>query len=459
MDLLEALRRPEGKTLEFKRDLSSPDGVLRTVVAFANTAGGTILVGIEDGTRHVRGVVEPVALEERLASLISDSITPRVLPDLEILTYRKTHVVAVQVYPSATRPHHLTKAGPHAGTYVRVGSTNRRADDALVGEMKRFALGESFDERALPELDSEAIDFRVASESFDHIRPLKRRDLETLRLTTVHHGRKVPTAGGVILFGSDRLRHFPDAWIQVGRFGGTDRATIVDHAELKLPLLQGIESTIAFVEKHSTRSVLIGRVHGRQRWSLPPTAVREAVINAVAHADYSQRGAPIRVALFDDRLEVESPGLLPFGLTVADLPLGVSKLRNRVIGRVLHELGLVEQWGSGIQRMIAACRDAGLSPPGLEEIGNRFRVTLRTARVQSASLDATDRSIVALVQSPAGLGTREIADQIGLTPRATRTRLGALVALGLVHEIGTGPQDPKRRYFSAEADGNQETRR
>ena len=98
MDLLDALRHTEGKTLEFKRDLSSPAGLLRTVVAFANTAGGVVLVGVEDGTRHVRGVADPFALEERIASLITDSIAPRLLPDLEILSYRKTHVVAVQVH-------------------------------------------------------------------------------------------------------------------------------------------------------------------------------------------------------------------------------------------------------------------------------------------------------------------------------------------------------------------------
>ncbi len=230
-----------------------------------------------------------------------------------------------------------------------------------------------------------------------------------------------------------------------------DRARIADHAELKGPLLEAIEQAIAFVEKHSTHGAQIRRMRRSEHWSLPPVAVREAVINAVAHTDYSQAGAPIRVAVFDNRLEVENPGLLPFGLTVADLPLGVSKLRNRVIGRVLHELGLVEQWGSGIQRMIAACRDSGLSTPVLEEIGIRFRVTLRTGQVRSVTLDETDQAIVALVQAPEGLATRQIADKIGLTPRATRTRLAALVALGSVREIGTGPQDPKRRYFSTEA--------
>ena len=450
MDLLDALRRPEGKTREFKRDLSSPDGVLRTVVAFANTAGGTVLIGVEDGTRHVRGVDEPLALEERMASLISDSITPRLLPDIEILTYRKSHVLAVQVFPSARRPHHLTNAGPMAGTYVRVGSTNRRADEALVSEMRRFAQGEAFDERPMPELDSEAIDFRAASESFAPVRPLTRRDLDTLRLATKYQGRTVPTVGGILLFGTDRLRHFPDAWLQAGRFGGTDRASITDHMDLKGPLLTLIDEAVRFVERHATRGATIGRTKRVDRWSLPPAAVREAVINAVAHADYSQTGAPIRLALYDDRLEIENPGLLPFGLTVADLPLGVSKLRNRVLGRVLHELGLVEQWGSGVQRMIAACRDAGLAPPELEEVGIRFRVTLRTAQVAATTLDGTDRRIVAFVKAPDGRATREIAHEIGLTPRATRTRLASLVGRGLIREIGTGPQDPKRRYFTTD---------
>ena len=90
VDLIEILKRPEGKTLEFKRDLSSPDGPLKTIVAFANTAGGTLLIGVEDKSRHVRGVPEPLDLEERLANLVSDRISPRLVPEIEILPWRRT---------------------------------------------------------------------------------------------------------------------------------------------------------------------------------------------------------------------------------------------------------------------------------------------------------------------------------------------------------------------------------
>jgi len=449
MDLVDLLKRPEGKTLEFKRDLSSPDSVLRAIIAFANTAGGTLLLGVEDATRHVRGVLNPLAMEERLANLISDSILPHLMPELEILPWRRTHVVAVQVYPSSGRPHYLKATGLDGGVYVRVGSTNRRADPEMIEELRRFARGAAYDEQAMPEIDSEALDFRVAAASFASVRKLKRSDLETLRLVTKHQGRKVPTIGGMLLFGKDRESHFPDAWIQAGRFRGTDKHHIADTLEIRSLPVQAVEEAIAFIQKHGLHGMQIGNVRRKERWNLPPAAVREAIINAVAHADYAQRGAPIRISIFDDRLEVENPGLLPFGLTVDDLHRGVSKLRNRVIGRVFHELGLIEQWGSGIQRMAAACREAGLAAPALEEIGTRFRVTIYTTITDNPGVDKTDQTILDVLTDSNGLSTQDIATAIELTARATRTRLRKLVANGLVREIGTSPQDPKRRYFRA----------
>ncbi|MFM7452742.1 MAG: helix-turn-helix domain-containing protein, partial [Cyanobium sp.] len=233
MDLLDLLRRPEGKTLEFKRDLSSPEGALKTIVSFANTAGGILLIGVEDRSHNVRGVVEPLDEEERLANLISDRFSPRLVPEIEILPWRQTQVLALQVYPSPSRPLHLIREGPASGVYVRVGSTNRRADAELIEELGRTSRGEGFDEQPLPGLDSEAIDFRAASESFAPFRALRRRDLDTLRLVAGHHGKTVPTVGGMILVGHDREQHFPDAWIQAGRFAGSDKSRILDRIEIQ----------------------------------------------------------------------------------------------------------------------------------------------------------------------------------------------------------------------------------
>lgn len=381
------------------------------------------------------------------ANLISDLIIPRLVPEIEILTWRHTQVLAVQVYPSPNRPHYLKREGPEGGVYVRVGSTNRRADRELINELRRSARGETYDEQPMPDLDSEALDFRAASESFAPVRKLRRADLETLRLLTTHQGHKVPTVGGMLLFGPNRHRQFPDAWIQAGRFQGDDKSRIIDGTEIRSYPVLAIEEAIAFVHKHLLHGADIGAVRRRERWSLPPAAVREAIINAVTHADYASTGAPVRVSIFDNRLEVENPGLLPFGLTVEDLSRGISKLRNRVIGRVFHALGLIEQWGSGIQRMNAACREVGLAPPVFEEVATRFRVTIHGERVSEPRFDKVDRAILDAVADGQGHLTSEIARAIDRTPRTTRTRLARLVDRGLVREIGTGPQDPKRQYF------------
>jgi predicted HTH transcriptional regulator len=447
VDLVELLQHPESKTVEHKRDLSSPDGVLKTLVAFANTAGGTLAIGIEDKTRRVVGVADVLAAEERLASMVADTIRPRLIPEVEIMPWRKRHVLVVEVHPSASRPHYIERLGSPAGVFVRVGSTNRRADQTQIEEMRRYGQLGSFDEQPIPDLYSEALDFRAASELFAPIRKLTSAAFHTLRLTVKYQGREVVTVGGLLLFGKDRFARFPDSWVQAGRFAGKDRARILDSAEIRGPLARAADEAIAFIQKHHQREAVIGRVRRVDRWTIPPAALREAVINAIVHADYAERGAPIRIAVFDNRVEIENPGLLPLGLTVEDIQRGVSKLRNRVIGRVFHELGLIEQWGSGVQRMNAACREAGLPAPEFEEIGSRFRVTIHTIATGPARIDKKDSTILRFLDERRGRSTAQIAKAVALSARATRTRLANLVERGLVIEVGSGPKDPRRQYF------------
>jgi ATP-dependent DNA helicase RecG len=447
MKINDLLLSPESKTLEFKRSLESPQRILQTIVAFANTAGGTLLIGVTDDNHDVRGIEDPLSQEERLANLIADRIEPRLVPDLEVLAWRSKSLLAVTVHPGANRPYYLKKEGLEKGCYVRVGSTNRRADAALVEEMRRSVLKACFDEEAMTELNSEAIDFRAASELLAPVRKLRKQDLKTLRFMTDHQGKPVPTVGGILLAGADRLLHFPDAWIQVGRFEGENRASIRDHAELKGGLVQGIEEAMQFVQKHMERSAEFDGAHRKDRWTVPLVALREAIVNAVVHADYSQQGAPIRIAMYDDRIEIENPGLLPFGLALDDLTQGVSRVRNRVLARVFHDLGLIEQWGSGIQRMYEACKKDGLPQPVFEEIGLRFRVTFSTQRNEAIQLNEIEQEILRLLSSKEGRSTHEVATAIKRSSRATRTRLAELVERGLVRVVGSGPRDPKRRYY------------
>ncbi len=372
----ELIKQPEGKTLEIKRDLSSPRNLLKTLVAFANTAGGILLVGIDNDSREALGIGQPLDEEERLCNLIADNIEPRLVPEVELIDYQEKTLLAVEVYPSSSRPHWLKSEGVMNGVYVRLGSTNRKADNPLINELRRTAEGIAYDELPLPELSVDDLDLATARQLFKNRHILDQRELQTLKIVVHSQGKLVPTIGGFLLFGRNRAERFADAWIQCGRFMGMDKSKIFDHTEIVDYLPVAVERAIEFIKKHAMRGADLSGTYRQDVWNIPLTMVREAVINAVVHADYSQIGAPLRIAIFDDRLEIENPGILLPGLTVEDILNGVSKLRNKVIGRVFRELGLIEQWGSGIRRMFREAERLGLPEPAFLEIGMRVRFVI-----------------------------------------------------------------------------------
>jgi ATP-dependent DNA helicase RecG len=370
------LALPEGKTLEFKRDLSSPKNLLKTLVAFANTAGGRAIIGVDDQAKQPMGVEFPLDDEERLCSLIADSISPRLVPNIEMVTVQNRTLLIVEVYLSNSRPHYLRSEGSNNGVYVRLGSSNRQADRELIGELRRSSQGVSFDAMPMPDLAESDLDLDVAQKCFGDRRQLDQQGLLTLRLLCPDQGKLVPTKGAMILFGKNREFHWPDAWVQCGRFVGQDKAAIFDHIELYDALPQMVDSIMLFLKKHAMRGADFSEIRRRDVWSIPLGILREVVINALVHSDYSQRGAPIRVAFFDDRIEVENPGILLPGMTIEDMKQGISKIRNPVIARVFRELELIEQWGSGVRRIFHEAEVLGLPVPLIVELGMRVRVTV-----------------------------------------------------------------------------------
>lgn len=457
MDVEGLLARHEGKTLEFKRDASSSGPILRTLSAFSNTAGGVLILGVRDRTRDIVGIDDPLAVEEQVMNIAADGIRPQVLPEVEIVSFRKRTLVVVTVFPGPVRPYYVASLGREQGTFVRVGSSNRRASSEILAELARTAKNIGFDEEPMSDatrhdLDLEIVRARFADRRarFADRRKLGPEDLGSLNLL-VRHGRKeVPTVGGIILFGRDRLRRFPDARIRLARFSGTDRTSIVDRLDADTDPIAAIEEALAFLRRSTTMGMTVEGARRRDVPQFPPVALREAIINAVVHADYSQAGGPIRVAVFDDRVEFENPGLLPFGMTIEEMQQGVSKLRNRVIGRVFHELGLIEQWGSGIRRMTRACDEMGLPAPVFEEFGTCFRVTLSCVR-RSTRSERTGMSgrVLDLLADGESRSTAAIAAALGVTSRTVRTHLKRLVDDGRVVEIGQGATDPRRVYRQA----------
>lgn len=321
---------------------------------------------------------------------------------MELLSIGDATLLAVQVYPSGQRPHHLKKEGPIEGVYVRLGSTNRKADRELIAELSRSSSGVSYDEIPLPDLTEEDLDIEAARKSFSGIRVLNGEELLTLKFLVQEQGRQVPTHGAMLLFGKRREQYFPDAWVQCGRFIGKDKAYIFDHTDIHAHLPDATDQVMLFLKKHAFRGADISDIRRKDVWSIPLTILREVIINALVHADYSQKGAPIRISFFNDRIEVENPGILLPGMTIEDVKQGISRIRNRVIARVFRELKLIEQWGSGFRRILREAEDLGLQEPMIEELGMRVRVTV----FLSESLEV----------HPEGPGRDQVGTKSGLSP-------------------------------------------
>lgn len=435
----EYLSQNESKTLEFKENAKSLAGIVKTVVAFANTSGGILLIGVKDKTKEIIGVQNSLQEEERIANAINDSIAPLIIPDIEIHAYRDREIIVIRV-PHSAGPFYLKTEESKKGVYIRFGSTNRIADDEMLNSLKLFSENRTYDELPAPKgiLDEAAIK-KVFAEIQKN--PTKKQ-LEALNILTEHSGKTINTNGGTLLFGLNRLLLFPDALIRCARFKGITKEKIIDSQEVTTSLPLAVEEILIFIDKNTQTESIIGRSTRQDISEYPPVAIREAVINAVLHTDYSISGSCIQIAIFDDRIEFTNPGGLPFGQTIQKAIQGFSKLRNRVIGRVFKELKLIEQWGSGLQRILAVCENEGLKTPLIEEHNNHFRVTLYGKRTQKRRLQIWEKILIDYLDEKQSITTKEAAKIWNVSSRTARSRLRAMLESGRLQRLATSENDP-----------------
>lgn len=375
----------EGETLEFKREMPSSPDLAKLVTAFYNTRGGTIAFGVEDETRRLVGVTSPQGIEEGVISILRARCSLDVMPSIEFVSYQGMEFVMVTCPQGARKPY-LVSGEAHP--YVRVGSSNREAQDEEVRRL--YIEGSEGGFEVLPCRGATVADLSealaaayVQRREETSARPLDLSWGEALRSLgcLVEQGEVwLPTNAGVMLFVEDPQRFISHAEVTCVRFKGTDVVTYIDRRDLRGPLYQLVDDAEQFIYRHMKVGRRIEGFMGIEYREYPQEAVREAIVNAVVHRDYSRRGQRIRIFMFDDRIEVYSPGTLPPGVSLEKMrrlePQSV--LRNPIIVGVFRDLGsrYIERLGTGIRRMALAMEGHGLPRPRFEEVGSEFRVTL-----------------------------------------------------------------------------------
>ena len=384
------LKQPEDKTLEFKRDLSSIQPILKTMIAFANTAGGCLVIGVDDNKKIV-GVEDALAIEEQLTSLIADNISPLLLPVIKIASVGKKSIVIVEV-PQMFHfgPFYLNQKGLEKGVMVRLGSSTRQATPEMIKELERHRQSTSFDAMPCLQATEEDLDYPLMNKTFEEIIPeLNKAKLKTLKILVNYGKQIVPSNAGILLFGKPDIREqiFPMAHVSCARFSGTEKVHFIDQQDID-NILVAVEEVPKFIRRNTRMGAVIKSIKRKDIPEYSPIAIREGLLNALIHADYSYNNLKHFVSIFDDRLEIRSPGGLPPGMTIENLKEGISIPRNLVIAGIFKKLGWIEQFGTGYRRIKEACEKGNYFIPEWHEAGPYVDIIFKS----SADSQYTDLS-------------------------------------------------------------------
>ena len=331
---------------EYKRQLDRDDRFERAVVAFLNSGeGGTIYIGIEDNG-SVRGVADPDLVQRQSADRIRNNIRPVALGlfDIGLEEREGKSVVRIVVSSGPDRPYYRKKDGmTPQGCFVRVGSQTQQIPEAEIEAM--FARRARTSLRTIPapnqNLRFEQLRIRYA----EHGKPLNERFRESLELLTPDGKYNVVA---YLLADENNVS------VKVAKYAGTDKIDLVENEEYGFcSILRACDRVLEKLTVENTTYARIGRIYREERKRYDPAAVREAVVNAFVHNDWTNLDTPV-FELFSDRLEITSHGSLLPGMTRQDLISGCSRVRNRELMRIFRDVDLVEQLGSGMRRMLGA---------------------------------------------------------------------------------------------------------
>ena len=466
----------ESKNVEYKVTLpDKSEKYMKTIVAFANTQGGKLIVGIDDKTHEIVGVENEILFQvmDGIANAVSDSCMPQIIPDIEPQTVDGKTVIVVSVEAGKNRPYYLKSKGKENGTYIRVAGTSRQAFPEKIRELEMEGARISWDEltcvgypvsdEATERLCQDIESFREKAGMTEH--SVKKEQLINWKILKQSEGQIMATNAYALLT-SD---YFPFSKTQCAVFKGTDRAVFLDKREFTGPIYAQIESAVDFVLRNIRLGARIDGLVRKEKYELPLEAIREMIINAHCHRNLLDESC-IQVAVYDDRLEVTSPGGLYNGLTYEEVMNGHSKIRNKAIANIFSQMGLVEAWGSGIKRIFNAAKEYGLLEPKFQEFDNMFRVELfrsslpmtlenksigetsekhrrnigeASEKQETVDFNSTQLEILKLLMENNRLSAVKLAEKIGVASRNIENNIKKLKELDILVRHGS----PKNGYW------------
>ncbi|WP_455045441.1 ATP-binding protein [Leptotrichia trevisanii] len=484
--LIEEILKGENEKIEFKENAKT-NAYIKTAVAFANGNGGKIVFGVKDNGEII-GVENEFEVMDGIINAISDSCYPMIVPDISLHTLENKTVILVEIEGGKKKPYYLKSKGMQKGTYIRSGATTRIIEEdyilkelVLEGENKYFdqqiCYGESVNdeeiERFCEWLEELA---RENSGSDAKIKKVTKNTLLGWKVLEEKNGRIFPTNAYILLSGKENWE--VSRKIQCGVFKGETRSIFVDKKEFEGSIIMQLEKAYQYVlEKINLGSDIVG-IYRVDKYEIPPKSIRELIANAVIHRSYLEPN-DIQVALYDNRLEITSPGMLLSGVNVKRMKEGFSKLRNRAIASVFAYVNIIEKWGSGIPRIMSELAEYGLEEPEFITFENDFRINIyrksyntaqstqgstqgKTNTTQAVSekekldiknLTETDKTIINTIINNPEMSQKQIADNLNWTVNKVKYYMKKFKQKNILKYEGTSQngkweiQEENLKYF------------
>src|SRR3990167_5754725 len=385
----------ESKNLEFKSQLPTFHTLIKTCVAFANGAGGKIIIGIDDKTREIAGVDDKTRdrIYDQFPNSLYDTTSPNLFAEIYEKRFDDMSVMIIEIPYGTKKPVFIKSEGIPGGVYLRAGSNTKKANREYIEELTR---------------ENKAINAE----------------------------KYYPTVAGVLAFCDAPEKYISEAVINCTRFLGTEGRDIIQTEEITGCLEKQIENSFQLIKSWLLRDYKLLGTKLKGKMPIPEVALREAIINAPIHRKYWIPGST-KIALYDNRLEIFSPGNFPGLFDLHDLGDGTSYLRNPNLARIARRFGIMEKLGTGIRAMLESCQKARIKKPEFIEGADSVKVIFYFLPGEEHFSDKS--ALLELFNMKKAVKLSDVEKYLRVSRNTATRKLNQLIQAEKIKRLGKGP--------------------
>lgn len=429
---------PESSTVEWKRDLPQNDQLIKVAIGFCNQFGGKIVIGVDD-EGEISGVADDKIeqLLEFVDKAIYEATSPSIIPRVYIQRFESKAVVVIEIAPGMNKPYYRSSEGVEKGTYIRLGRSTLKATKEIIEELQWQSRGIDYECLPLRRATIEDLDktkIKSFLENRKHKDHAKFTDhlLKAFDLIVDEQTGAFPTIAGILLFGHTPQRYVSEAMIICSHFLGTSGRDTLATVDCEGTLFEQFNQAYGFILSRLYRSFKIRGPKREEILEIPEAAIREALLNALVHRNYHIKG-PIKIAIYDDRVEFFSPGQFPGPMKVDHLKMGITYLRNPVICKIFREAGYIEKLGTGLLTIFSSYEERKLKTPELIE-GENYVKCILPRNSQPPSEEA--KKVMELFEENNEISIQDVMNFLSLSRASAGRRLKELVDKGSIERTG-----------------------